>query len=430
MAPMEPWQRVWIDAKTYSEDVHSMIACTDCHGGTAVDDFELAHEGMVDRPGANPETCGSCHTNLKDAVPNSLHSTLHGYDTVLQARSVPENHPALDEMQANHCADCHTTCGDCHISQPQNVGGGLLKGHDYVRTPPMSQTCTACHGSRVKNEYFGLNEGVPPDVHFLARMSCADCHTGDEIHGVGIDANHRYDGPQQPNCIDCHADQVGVGSGIEEHEVHGTEILSCQTCHSTTYTVCTNCHVEQTDTGVPFYSVESHDLTFLLGRNPLRSAERPYRFVPVRHVPIDINSFSFYGENLLPNFDALPTWAYATPHNIQRVAPQARTCESCHANDDVFLTPDKVAPETLNANASVIVESAPPLPRGYVPTATEEPSAPTGGGEDDFWGGSSDSSGSGDAGSSAEDDFWGGGSSATPQAPSSEEEDDEGFWGS
>ena len=430
MAPMEPWQRVWIDAKTYSQDVHSMIACTECHGGTAVDDFELAHEGMVDRPASNPETCGSCHTNLKEPVMNSLHTTLRGYDTVLHARSVPENHPALEEMQANHCISCHTTCGDCHISQPQNVGGGLLRAHTYVRTPPMSQTCTACHGSRVKDEYFGLNEGVPPDVHFLARMSCSDCHTSAEIHGVGIDPNHRYDGPQQPNCLDCHADPAGIGSGIEEHEIHGTEILSCQACHSTTYTNCVNCHVEKSPEGIPFFTVEDHFTGFVLGRNPRRSAERPYRFVPLRHVPIDVNSFSFYGENLLPNFDALPTWAYATPHNIQRIAPQARTCESCHANDDLFLTPDKVAPETLNANASVIVESAPPLPRGYVPAAPEEPSAPTGGGEDDFWGGSSGSSGSGDAGSSAEDDFWGDGSSATPQAPSSEEEDDEDFWGS
>ena len=38
----------------------------------------------------------------------------------------------------------------------------------------------------------------------------------------------------------------------------------------------------------------------------------------LRHVPIDPDNFAFYGKDVLANFDALPTWKYATPHNIQR----------------------------------------------------------------------------------------------------------------
>ena len=138
------------------------------------------------------------------------------------------------------------------------------------------------------------------------------------------------------------------------HEVHGTEVLSCQTCHSTTYTNCVNCHVERNEAGAPFYRVEEHSLGFFLGLNPNRSAERPYRYVPLRHVPVDIDSFSFYGEDLLTNFDALPTWVYATPHNIQRITPQAESCVSCHGNDEVFLTQDKVDPEEWAANTGVM----------------------------------------------------------------------------
>jgi len=382
---MAAWERVWIDAETYSQDLHSLINCTQCHGGQAVNDMTLAHTDMNERPAQNAETCGSCHTDVTPASLNSLHSTLAGYDTALYERSVPENHPVLEDMEASHCNECHTTCGDCHISQPFSVGGGLLDGHNYVETPPMSQTCTACHGSRVKNEYFGLNEGFPSDVHFRNRMSCSDCHTADEIHGIGITADHRYDGVAEPSCESCHQDEIGVGSGIEQHEIHGTEILSCQSCHSIEYTNCTNCHVEQTDDGVPFFSVESHDMGFYLGRNDLQGAERPYRYVTVRHVPIDRDSFSFYGDNLLPNFDNRPTWMLATPHNIQRNTPQNATCDSCHGNDALFLTIDKVVESERAANINIIVDGAPLLPEGYesaTPIETESPADTS----TDFWG--------------------------------------------
>ncbi|MBL8131527.1 MAG: hypothetical protein JNL42_06690 [Anaerolineae bacterium] len=405
---MEPWQRVWIDAETYTQDLHALINCTACHGGRGVDDFTLAHEGLIDRPAENVETCGRCHTDIGEANANSLHSTLAGYDTSLYSRSTPENHPVIEEAQANHCNSCHTTCGDCHISQPPNVGGGLLDGHVYLGTPPMSQTCTACHGSRVKNEYYGLNEGIPGDAHFRARMACSECHTADEIHGVDpgvVGADHRYDGTQTPDCESCHLERIGVGSGIPMHEVHGTEVLSCQTCHSTQYTNCVNCHVEQTDGGVPFYRVEDNSLGFYLGLNPQRSAERPYRYVPLRHVPVDVDSLSFYGENLLNNFDALPTWLYATPHNIQRITPQAESCLSCHDNDAVFLTRDKVGEAEWAANASVMVEAAPPLPAGYESYVVTEEAAAA---EDDSGGG-----------------FWGDDGAAPTAAPA----DDGGFWG-
>jgi thiosulfate/3-mercaptopyruvate sulfurtransferase len=83
--------------------------------------------------------------------------------------------------------------------------------------------------------------------------------------------------------------------------------------------------------------------------------------VTLRHIPVDKDAYDFYGENLLPNFDALPTWAYTTPHNIQRNTPQTASCNSCHGNPDIFLTADKVAEEELQANQSVIIEEVPPL---------------------------------------------------------------------
>jgi thiosulfate/3-mercaptopyruvate sulfurtransferase len=373
---VEAWEKVFIDGEAYAADVHAFINCTACHGGQPVGNIAEAHTGLIASPSDDPEaTCGTCHPNVAPYAAESLHFTLAGYDTALQARSSDEHFPALDEMQSYHCDSCHASCGDCHVSQPSSVGGGLLKGHTYVRTPPMSRTCTGCHGSRVKNEYFGLNEGIVGDVHLRqAQMACTDCHSADEMHGVGAagEQTHRYDGAPQPACESCHADQVGIGSGIIMHELHGTEVISCQGCHSVAYTNCTNCHVDKTDENVPFYSIEAHSTQFLLGRNPLRSAERPWRYVPVRHVPVDANSFSAYGENLLDNFLNRPTWTFATPHNIQRNTPQTESCAACHSNDAIFLTPDKVdETERGGANLNVIVEAAPPLPSNLPEFMTE-----------------------------------------------------------
>jgi thiosulfate/3-mercaptopyruvate sulfurtransferase len=428
---LEPWERVWIDAELYQEDIHSLINCTDCHLGESVNDMEAAHEGMVESPTDDPQrTCGNCHPALTDAAVNSLHFTLAGYDTTVYERSIPENHPIIEEMQEYHCNECHATCGDCHISQPASVGGGLIEGHAFQREPSMSRNCTACHGSRVKDEYYGAHEGISSDVHFQARMACIDCHTGDEMHGVGMTATHRYDGAPEPACIDCHQEQAGIGSGIPQHEIHGTETVSCQVCHSTTYTSCVNCHVERTDEDVPFYSVEDHSLGFFIGRNVLQSSDRPWGWTPVRQVPIDINSFSFYGDDLMPNFQARPTWTYATPHNIQRNTPQTASCNACHGNDEVFLTPDNVAEFEHPANANVMVDAAPPLPEGYENVVTNpEDAAPAESGADDggFWG-ASDSSDpaeaetedSGEAG-----DFWGG-DDESEETPADDGSD---FWG-
>lgn len=370
MPPVEAWEKVYIDGEAYSGDIHAYINCTACHGGEPVDDMEAAHVGIAAL--VDPEqSCADCHPNITPYAMESLHYTLKGYDTALYSRSSPEHFETLENMESYHCDSCHVTCSDCHVSQPASVGGGLLEGHVFVQEPPMSRTCTACHGSRVKNEYYGLNEGYPGDVHLRqARLACTSCHDGDQMHGIDpnaedgyLDANHRYDGYREPKCETCHEEQVGIGSGILEHEIHGAEILSCQTCHSVAYTNCTNCHVDRTEDDIPYYSIEEHSVDFLIGRNPIRSNERPYRYVTVRHVPVDINSFDAYGEDLLDNFLSRPTWTYATPHNIQRRTPQTENCANCHGNDDIFLTEDKVAEfERGGANLNVIVDQAPPIP--------------------------------------------------------------------
>ncbi len=359
MAPLEPWEKNIISEEFFGS-VHGQAGCSDCHGGQQSEDKETAHTGLIADPSTDSQKlCGACHAEQTAEFPNSLHASLAGYWTVLDARSTPENHPKIEEGFNNHCASCHTTCGDCHIAQPDSVGGGLLNGHMIEKTPPMTRTCTACHGSRVGNEYLGKNEEYPGDVHFRqGRMNCVACHQGVDLHNSqGVD--HRYAGEQQPRCENCHA-QVGTADdSVAQHAIHAGQ-LSCQVCHSISYSSCDSCHVAISDTtGQPYRKTAATYFTFLIGLNPRQSEERPYKYVPVRHIPTDPDTFAYYGDNLLSNFDALPTWAYTTPHNIQRNTPQTESCNSCHGNADLFLTADKVKPEELNANQPVIVPEVP-----------------------------------------------------------------------
>ena len=369
MAPLEPWEKVIVDNEAFSQTDHGELTCIECHAGVNTSEKDAAHEGLLASPSSQPqEFCGECHEEEVASYPNSLHNTQAGYWTTINARNgnIPEDHPALDEMFGNHCATCHTTCGECHVSQPKNVGGGLFTGHVFEKTPPMTRSCTACHGSRVGNEFLGKNEGIPGDVHFReARMSCVKCHEGAELHGMtesSAGAEHRYSGAEDPQCTDCHSGVADGSDGIEMHAQHGDgNELSCQVCHSVTYTSCDGCHVAISESsGNPFFETQSTYPTFFIGLNPIQSANRPAKYVPVRHVPVAPTSYQFYGENLLSNFDALPTWVYTTPHNIQRNTPQNASCEACHANPEIFLTADKVQAVEQSANQSVIVKNLPP----------------------------------------------------------------------
>jgi thiosulfate/3-mercaptopyruvate sulfurtransferase len=376
VAPLEPWEKVLVSQEDYLADVHGQMQCMFCHGGVQSPEKDIAHTDLIADPGAGKtQICETCHVETNHTFNASLHSTQEGYWTTLDARSSPEHAGALKSMFGNHCASCHTTCGDCHISQPNSVGGGLISGHAFEKTPSMTRNCTACHGSRVGNEYLGKNEGVQADVHFRAgRMNCVSCHSGMEMHDSTaactqchtsgesaelVNSKTRYAGAQVPGCEDCHTEIGADGDNIAQHSVH-KEKLSCQVCHSVSYTSCDGCHVAISETtGNPFFETQDTYLTFLIGRNPNPNYHRPYEYVPVRHIPIDTESYAYYGENLLPNFDALPTWAYATPHNIQRNTPQTESCANCHGNPDIFLTIDKVNPEEVNANLKVIVEEIP-----------------------------------------------------------------------
>lgn len=364
---MEVWEKVLVDAEWIAEDVHAQPGCISCHGGTAGTlNKKEAHEGIVDKVSASPQgPCGTCHVGVVAEYRDALHRMQWGYHEVLGERGADFTMPETVTAYTTHCTSCHADCGDCHISRPSALDGGLISGHQVKRIANVNLTCGGCHGARIDEEYKGKHEGIPGDVHWEQQgMPCTRCHGIEQSHG-GVHGT-RYDGPAEPSCTDvgCHED-VKPGDGILQHALH-SQTVQCQVCHAAgAYKSCYSCHTGRDDEGIPYFTTEPSELTFKIGLNPLQSEDRPWKYALVRHVPATEDLFAYYGENLLPEFDEVPTWKYTTPHNMRRVTPQNESCNNCHGNADIFLTEVDVPLDELEANRSVIVTEI-PAPRREV----------------------------------------------------------------
>ena len=210
-----------------------------------------------------------------------------------------------------------------------------------------------------KGEY---DKPLKPDVHWQpGMMNCVECHTVETFHNPSEKYTYRYDSMEAPRCEDCH--NGNDFAALQPHKQHagftaGNTHLQCQVCHSQAYNNCYSCHVARNEQDLPFFRNESSWFDFKIGHNTLKSERRPYDYVVVRHVPVDHDTFSYYGDNILSNFDVLPTWKYATPHNIIRNTSQG-TCSGCHGNPEIFLKEEDVLPKYREANKDVIVTKIP-----------------------------------------------------------------------
>lgn len=344
-----PFLDAFVNAE-FTGSVHGRFGCTGCHGGNAkTDDPAQAHAGMTP---AN-ETCASCHAEIADRHATSLHATLGGMAHALKQRSGEANFHKLNPMWESDCASCHAGCSDCHVTLPKAIGGGLIKGHQFFKRPPMADTCAVCHGSRAGGEYLGHFEGVAPDVHFEAGMHCLDCHKND-LHGDGKTYTDRWQVAGKPSCTDCHP--ALPNDKAREHNAKHADV-SCQVCHSQPYQNCFECHSTVKD-GAYMRSAGRKTLDFKIGRNTV--AGYPYGIVTLRSNPVARETFKHFGQNLLPSFDDHPTWKTIAPHNIRRIPEQSQSCAGCHDNDALYLRDSDLDPHGAAANRNSLMLIEPP----------------------------------------------------------------------
>jgi hypothetical protein len=365
---LAPHEKIFVNKSFLKKDpIHGSIACQDCHGGEAVDpDWHSAHEGVVRDPSypAGSNVCARCHPQIAANYDTSLHYTLQPYKRIIELRMTKRS-DVRDKVEAamdTHCLTCHSSCGQCHVARPQSVGGGLMSAHSFEKKPPMNQVCISCHGSRIEREYFGRNEGVPPDVHRTKFFDCMRCHSGAEMHGDGTAYDRRYDVALAPRCVDCHESIYAEDAANPiQHSIH-RDSLSCQVCHAAPYKNCYSCHVGKDGAGLAYFKTEPSEMGFKIGLNPQPSERHPEKFVVLRHIPVDQGLFSYYVDDALGNFDSLPNWKMATPHTIQRQTAQNAACDNCHGNRKLFLQESDVRRKYRQANRNVVVsdEMIPP----------------------------------------------------------------------
>jgi hypothetical protein len=471
--------RAGIDNPKFASTKHVIDNCTLCHAGgdDTTADRDLAHAGMQRIPGGN--TCDACHVVPTSLASGSLHVAPSGFVDVLEGRGFDFSAGSESLRRfTKQCTKCHIrnaetpeqpACGHCHVSVPNSAGGGLVGGHRMSRVPDTVNNCTACHGSRVKDEYFGQNQAlftrnlaaaaVPadypfrtttlrPDVHRSKGMGCDACHYKAELHGVGGAAGiDRYGLAGRTECTSCH-----VPTPSAFHSVQHLVTLSCHVCHSQPYKQCFGCHTQEKNgtayftnndsdptratrrvpaawsstvtyaagAYVTYSSVEYKSLlagnlnhlpdaaastwwtaqnaplpagdaliTFRIGVNPRQEPGAP-TYALLRHVPIDADTFAYTIDGqrldgLVPNMAGLPTWKYATPHNILRVTPittdpdgagPASACGNCHSEryskfwltdpiaDSFGWVPSAAMPSETGANTNVVKPApiAPAIP--------------------------------------------------------------------
>lgn len=395
MTQLEPWEKVFINLTgnqtSFSEidPVHASIGCRNCHGGTEPAKFEDAHgSDFIKDPSKTPEEfCSPCHEDLVNSNMNSMHTKAWGEMTAIAQRQLggDKDHNDFDYCPAeltdnfdNECASCHTTCGQCHVSRPNSVEGGLISSHKFNKKPSQENNCMACHGSRIGVDFRGELEGNIPDVHQQRGMHCIDCHTED-FHEDASYAESRYHINDLPECLDCHTKEENPSNSW--HTMHWTDggllgELSCYVCHSQPYNNCNNCHTNgEWKEGLHDYS-EYPD--FRIGFNT-DTELHDGKWVLVRHIPISRDSYEPWGHNDLPYYDDRPTWEYTSPHNIilntaQTDTTGGKSCsERCHLTSDLsdenqhmflwesFL--DSAYSDEVNANLGVTVNGR--LPNGW-----------------------------------------------------------------
>ncbi len=365
MAPLAPHEKVLV-SQDFFATAHAEKTCEQCHGGDpAASKRTEAHRGLVRDPSEVPpfgkggrNVCAGCHEEEFKTASTSLHTTFSTYPKVLRARAGndPANWGAVIEPGSrNHCNACHASCGQCHVSRPNSSGGGFVRGHVFQGKPDMVNQCTACHGSRVGDEYYGLR-GVG-DEHFAKKsMQCAACHTGAELHASGDGLTSRYELHEMPRCVNCHEKDLGK---VAQHKVHLGKV-QCQVCHAQDYANCYSCHTGKDESGLAYFVNQMEHETFKIGLNyPGTGLSEEY--ILVRHVPVDQHLFDFYGKDALKTFGNVPTWKRTSPHNIQRTTWRSASCNNCHGQRKLFLSESDLLEYEKDANRRVVV------PDGKVP---------------------------------------------------------------
>ncbi len=246
--------------------------------------------------------CTSCHMVYADNGLSQSTDPMIGKSFP----SHPISHRLTSAIPVEQCAHCHFQGGRIGLAYRGIREGGFAP----ELTPLMGETLGRPLYGHDADYYFtdedtlNREDETPPDLHFSAGMSCADCHVGGDVHGDG----NLYSSERQQvgiRCEDCHGtireeisadgedifrnsagfrlkrlsrDESGVvrlrlalrpvdlvvtqiaervqssprmaeAMGVDESGFSHTDSLECYTCHTSWRQSCFGCHAGVDDRG-------------------------------------------------------------------------------------------------------------------------------------------------------------------------------------
>lgn len=197
--------------------------------------------------GCDDEDCPSCPevdttgtTSVSELLATSQHFTTAGMEYFYAEENGGFEGLTGVPYEDLSCQNCHAGPADCNLCHETNAAGELLS--------PENSACLACHGRQGKEINTAmLTDGTTPvaDPHFdgvSPDLTCANCHTGDAVHGSGTPTNSMWDDGFGKYCTDagCHDGDL---STVSAHSTHGN-LIECSACHSQYTTTCYNCHFD------------------------------------------------------------------------------------------------------------------------------------------------------------------------------------------
>ena len=208
---------LFVNENRFSESVHGVFECTDCHS-----DIDLeSHPGEK----SAPVDCGLCHEDAQDLFGESLHgkALAKGIKDAPRCTDCHGAHYILtedDERSKIYPPNIVQMCAKCHADHrqvkrlmtpgPYPVGAyqyGTHFGALTQREMLGAAACNDCHGSHT------LKSAVDPESkinRFRIHETCGSCHPeAEEAYLDGVHARAVLAGAcDAPSCNDCHSEHV------------------------------------------------------------------------------------------------------------------------------------------------------------------------------------------------------------------------------
>jgi cytochrome b subunit of formate dehydrogenase len=185
--PVEAF-RLSVHGRAVERGVENAASCSDCHASHAI--FPAREERSLINHWKVPQTCGACHTQIRDTYLESV----HGQAVERGVRASPV------------CTDCH---GEHSILAPGEPGSLVNPAR------VSSVTCGRCHSDERLAARFGLPLDKVPAFE-------------DSYHGLALRAGSQT----VANCASCHGVHNILPSSDPRSTVHPANLAAtCGSCH-------------------------------------------------------------------------------------------------------------------------------------------------------------------------------------------------------